>query len=204
MINLKQDQRGILGVVEVGLIGVILIVLVFAGTRVYNATRQADQENEDAVKVSESSSPDFSKAIELAKEEDKEPEEEEKEEEKPETKPVEEESKPENEEKKEEEKDESEYIALAFSGVETTDETFKFTAQLGASRTGYCKVKIYQDGEDYIYDQTGNFSNKTSCTVALLKEDVPESGEWNGYVKFYSSDGKLVGATDEFEVELTL
>lgn len=200
-----DDQRGLIGVIELGLVGVLLVVIGFTGTRIYNATRQADQDHQDSVKVAEASNPDFSKEEELTEEKDQPKEDDSKNEEtEPASKPAEDEDeKNEEDNKKDDDNDEPDYIELGYGGMEATDDAFKFTASFGSSRSGYCKVKLFK-GEEYIYQESDNFSNKTSCTVTLPKDSVPESGEWRGYVKLYDGDDKLIGYTNEFEVTLTL
>lgn len=197
------DQRGLIGVIELGLVGVLLVVLVSTGTRVYNATRQADQDHQDSVKVAEASNPDFSKEKELIQQGDQKKEDDNTEEAKPAAKPAEDEGeKQEVDTEKDEDKDEPDYINLSYGGMEATDDAFKFTATFGSGRSGYCKLKLFK-GENYVYQASGNFSNQTSCQVTLAKSAVPEGGEWHGYVKLYSGDDKLIGYTNEFEVTLT-
>lgn len=197
------DERGLIGVIELGLVGVLLVVLVFTGTRVYNATRQANQDHADSVKVAESSSPDFSKETQLTEEKDEAKTDDKDEEDKPASKPaVETTDKPKTYEKNEDDKEEPSYIELDFEGMEATGDAFVFGAAFGGNKSGYCKLKLYK-GENYLYRESDDFSSQSSCSVSLPKDEVEESGEWHGYVKLYSSDGKLVGYTNEFEVSLT-
>lgn len=201
MLKLIKDQRGLAGVAEVGLIGLLLVVIVFAGTRVYNATHSADQANQEAIKVSETS-PDFSEADTL-EEEKKEVEQEPKEEEKEEPKTVtvsEDKPKPEETDKKEEDK--PQWIDLNFLGVSEAGETYTFSAGLGGSRSGWCKVKFYK-GEQYVHQEGNAFTNKSNCSVSVPKSEFDVNGSWEGYVKFYSNDGKVYGATETVELNVT-
>jgi len=189
--KLSKDQRGLAGVAEAGLIGVLLVVIVFAGTRVYNATRSADQANQQAVKISQTS-PDFSK-VDTLEEEKKQVEEPKKEEAKPETVAVSE-AKPKTEEVPDKKKTEPTWIDLDYTGVSETADAYTFSATLGGSRTGFCKAKFYK-GNNFAIAESDDFSNKSMCSVSVPKDQFSQNGLWEGYVKFYSSDGKYFGAT---------
>lgn len=188
MLKLFKDQRGLAGVAEVGLVGLLLVVIVFAGTRVYNATRTADQANQEAIKVSETS-PDFKEAdtLQEEKKEDAKPKEEKKDED---PKPVATTDKPKPEET---EPKKLKNINVNVSASQNS-EAITVSATLGASYSGKCEIKLKKSSKIVKYDTV---SNTSSCSATFDKDDISEDGDWYAYVYFKDNDKTVEGWGDD-------
>lgn len=200
MKKISKDERGLVGFIEIGLVLILVGVIAFAGSRVYNATRQADQSNQEAVKIS-AETPEFKKVAQIVEEEKtstEEPAEKT-------TEPIAETTtKPKTEETpKTEEKPQPTQVGFTLTSSEVLAESIVFSGGLDQNRSGYCYIKLYKDGYEKLYAQSANFTSQNSCSVTLEKSAVPAEGEWTGYIKFFSSDGKFYGY-DEIAIDIDL
>lgn len=199
--NISKDERGFIGIVEVGLIVLLVGVIGFTGVRVYNAKRSVDAANDAAVEVAEKAAK-FDPAKVIKVEEEKETEQVEKTEDEAEvekeievevskpTTTVEEKPKPTN-------------ISLTLVEGAQVGENVVVSSQLASNQTGTCNFKFRLEGYEKIYKSVA-ISNTNMCAISVPVGEFPASGEWSVYTWFVNSNKTVEAYQDTYGISVTL
>lgn len=210
--KLKLNQKGMIGPVEIGAIILVIAVVGFTGFRIGNARTQVEEitanaQNDEAadeaarLALKEQAEED-AKEIEIPKDESsvEKAVEEPKTTEVPKQTPAE--TKPVETEPVKEKKDIT-YIEFNKGGAGQSGDTVSASARLESEQTGTCYVKFYKEGHPKVFKEHA-LSNAKECAATFAISEFEVAGDWDIYIWFVSSDGKVEAHQASYPVDITL
>lgn len=193
----KLDQKGMIGLVEIGVIVLVALVVGFVGYRIgtarsevsdITANAQNDAGLDEAAQLALKEQEENKEEVEVPKEEKTE-------------EPVVKEEKPVVEEPIKEEKPVEEVkekpTYIKFEGVyaNQSGDSIAVTARMASAHTGTCYIKFKKDGQEKVLKEKA-ISSSNNCDTSVAASAFPVAGEWTMYVWFASSDKTVEAYSD--------